>query len=92
VQLTPKSLKNVAELSKMLDQARKVGYAVDDEETTLGVICFAVAVSGFRGDTSSVAVSATVLKHRLTPEFKQALLNDLFALAKGLSNPLVNRS
>jgi len=92
VQLTPKSVKNVKELSAMLDQARKVGYAVDDEETTMGVICYGVAVSGFRGDTSSVAVSATVLKQRLTPEFKQALLNDLFALAKGLSNPLVTRS
>jgi DNA-binding IclR family transcriptional regulator len=92
VQLTPKSVKNVSELSKLLDQARKVGYAIDDEETTLGVICFAVAVAGFRGDTSSVAVSATVLKQRLTPEFRQALLNDLFALAKGLSNPLVTRS
>jgi IclR family transcriptional regulator, blcABC operon repressor len=92
VQLTPKSVKNVTELSAMLEQARKVGYAIDDEETTMGVICYGVAVSGFRGDTSSVAVSATVLKQRLTPEFKQALLNDLFALAKGLSNPLVTRS
>ncbi len=92
VQLTSKSVKNVAELSKMLAEARKNSYAVDDEETTLGVICFAVAVNGFRGDTSNVAVSATVLKQRLTPEFKRALLNDLFALAKGLSNPLVTRS
>ena len=92
VQLTPKSLKNVSELSKSLDQARKLGYAVDDEETTLGVICFAVAATGFRGDTSNVAVSVTVLKNRLTPEFKQAVLADLFKLAKSLSNPLTLRS
>jgi hypothetical protein len=49
-----------------------------------------MAVQGFRGDSSSVAVSVTVLLQRLTPEFRQALLNDLTALAKGLSNPLAN--
>jgi DNA-binding IclR family transcriptional regulator len=92
VQLTPKSIKNVDELSKSLEKARKLGYAIDDEETTLGVICFAVAVTGFRGDSSNVAVSVTVLKDRLTPEFKQAVLADLFALAKQLSNPLTLRS
>ena len=91
VQLTPKSLKNVDQLTKALDMTRKLGYATDDEETTLGVICFAVAASGFRGDTTNVAVSVTVLKQRLTPEFKQALLADLFALAKNLSNPLALR-
>ena len=58
----------------------------------MGVVCFAVAATGFRGDTSNVAVSVTVLKQRLTPEFKQAILNDLYALAKGLSNPLAMRS
>ncbi len=92
VSLTPKSIKNVAELTKSLDQTRKRGYAIDDEEATMGVVCFAVAATGFRGDTSNVAVSVTVLKQRLTPEFKQAILNDLYALAKGLSNPLAMRS
>lgn len=91
VQLTPKSIKNVAELSKNLEMTRKLGYAIDDEEATMGVVCFAVAATGFRGDTSNVAVSVTVLKNRLTPEFKQAVLADLFSLAKQLSNPLTLR-
>ena len=90
VTLTEKSIKNVAELSKDLEKTRDRGYAIDDEEATLGVVCFAMAVQGFRGDSSSVAVSVTVLLQRLTPEFRQALLNDLTALAKGLSNPLAN--
>jgi DNA-binding IclR family transcriptional regulator len=88
VKLTEKSITSVAGLSKDLTGIRERGYAIDNEETTPGVICFAIAVSGFRGDTSAVAVSATVMVQRVTPEFRQSLLNDLFSLRKGLSNPL----
>lgn len=88
VALTDKSLKNVAELSKDLKLTRDRGYAMDDEETTPGVTCFAKAITGFRGDQSAIAVSVTVLTQRLTPNFKQLLLNDLSGIAKGLSNPL----
>jgi DNA-binding IclR family transcriptional regulator len=88
IQLTNKSIKNVAELSKDLEATRERGYSIDDEETTPGVICFAKAVTGFRGDQSAIAVSVTVLAQRLTPNFKSLLLNDLVAMAKGLSNPL----
>jgi DNA-binding IclR family transcriptional regulator len=91
VKLTDKSLTSVAALSKDLTLTRERGYAIDDEEATPGVTCFGHAVAGFRGDTSAVAVSATVLTQRLTPEFRQALLNDLRILAKGLANPLASR-
>jgi DNA-binding IclR family transcriptional regulator len=88
IRLTDKSIKNIAELSKDLEETRERGYAIDDEEATPGVICFAKAVTGFRGDQSAIAVSVTVLAQRLTPNFKSLLLNDLAAIAKGLSNPL----
>ena len=90
VPLTEKSIRTVDQLSKDLAGIRERGYAIDNEEATIGVICFAIAVSGFRGDTSAVAVSATVMTHRVTAEFKQMLLNDLFALAKGLSKPFAS--
>ncbi len=86
--LTKRSIRTVEQLSKDLNATRERGFAIDNEETTPGVICFAIAVSGFRGDTSAVAVSATALVQRVTPEFRQSLLVDLFALGKGLSNPL----
>ena len=88
VQLTNKSIKNVSELSKDLQTTRERGYATDDEEATPGVICYAKAVTGFRGDQSAIAVSVTVLAQRVTPNFKSLLLNDLAAIAKGLSNTL----
>lgn len=91
VKLTEKSLTSISALSKDLALTRERGYAVDDEEATPGVTCFGHAVAGFRGDTSAVAVSATVLTQRLTPEFRQALLNDLRTLARGLANPLASR-
>ena len=88
VAMTEKSLSSVAQLTKELEETRKRGYAIDNEEATPGVVCFGIAATGFRGDASSLAVSATVLAQRLTPEFKQALISDLTALARGLSNPL----
>ena len=88
VKLTEKTITTIAGITKDLAGVRERGYAIDYEETTPGVVCFGIAVSGFRGDTSAVAVSATALLHRVTPEFRQSLLNDLFALGKGLSNPL----
>jgi IclR family transcriptional regulator, blcABC operon repressor len=84
-QLTDKSIRTVAELSKELELTRRRGYAIDDEEATPGVVCFAIALPGLQGDTSPIAVSVTVLAQRLTPEFRQSILNDLFALGKGLS-------
>ena len=88
VKLTEKSIVGIDALLKDLELTKQRGYAIDNEETTIGVTCFGIAVSGFRGDTSSFAVSATVMTQRLTPEFRQSLLNDLHALAKGLANPL----
>ena len=91
VKLTKNSISSVNDLSKDLEQIRARGYATDDEEATLGVICFAKSITGFRGDTSAVAVSATLIKQRVTSEFKQAILADLTALTKGLSNPLTTQ-
>ncbi len=88
VKLTEKSITSLTGLSKELEGIRERGYAIDNEETTPGVMCFAIAISGFRGDTSSVAVSVTALIQRITPEFRQSLLKDLFTLGKGLANPL----
>ena len=88
VKMTDKSIMSVVQLSKDLKLTRERGYAMDDEEATPGVTCFAKAITGFRGDQSSIAVSVTVITQRLTPNFRQLLLNDLNAIAKGLANPL----
>lgn len=88
VKLTEKSITTLAQLTKELELTRERGYAIDNEEATPGVVCFAKSVTGFRGDHTSIAVSVTVLAQRLTPNFRSLLLNDLTALVKGLSNPM----
>jgi DNA-binding IclR family transcriptional regulator len=90
--LTEKSCATLADLQRELELVRGNGYATDVEEATPGVTCFALALTGFRGDSSNLAVSATVLSQRLTPELGAALLQDLRTLADLLSNPMEIKS
>lgn len=43
-----------------LDATRERGYSTDDEETTVGLVCLAVPVRGFRTDSNPFAISVTV--------------------------------
>jgi DNA-binding IclR family transcriptional regulator len=56
--LTPHSVSSLAELRSRLAEARERGYAVDDEETALGMVCIGAVVHGGGGETAgAVAVS-----------------------------------
>lgn len=87
--LSERSLTTAPALLEELATTRARGYAVDDEETTAGVLCLAVPVAGFRTDSAPFAISVTVLKARLTGTFRDALLGDLYDIAAGLENPLL---
>ncbi|TPQ18616.1 IclR family transcriptional regulator [Streptomyces sporangiiformans] len=86
--LSGRSLTSVPALLADLELTRQRGYAVDDEETTTGILCLAVPVQGFRTDSAPFAISVTVLKARLDDEFREALLKDLRTIAAGLENPM----
>lgn len=89
--LTAKSVSTVAELLEELDDVRAQGFAVDDEETTIGVTCFAVAV-GDPGVTARFGISVTTLTSRLGVDVERAdLVAELRALAEVMSNPMVVR-
>ncbi len=89
--LTPRSLATVPELLAQLEEVRAQGWAVDDQETTIGVTCFAVAV-GPPHATARFAVSATVLTSRLEHEVQQAdLIRELRTVAGGMTSPLAPR-
>ncbi len=86
--LTSRSIASVPELLAELDKVREQGWAEDDEETTSGVTCLAIAV-GQEGVPARFAVSATVLTSRLGLDLsREDLLHELLALRKGLSSPL----
>jgi IclR family transcriptional regulator, blcABC operon repressor len=89
--LTERSITTVPALQAELAATRLRGFAVDDEEATPGVVCFAVPVAGFRTESAAFAISVTVLKARLDAEFQDALLADLRTVAAGLENPMLPR-
>lgn len=55
--LTPRTITDRAELDEALETARVRGYAVDDEENTPGVRCFAVALRYARPAQDAISVS-----------------------------------
>jgi DNA-binding IclR family transcriptional regulator len=86
--LTPRSHRDVRSLLDDLAVVRERGYAVDDEETSEGILCLGVAVPRGGPDDAQYAVSATLLKARVDEAFTTALVADLHRLARLLANPM----
>ena len=85
---TANSLRTVAELRADLELVRRRGYAIDDEETVEGVVCYGVMIPGRRPGEGPYAASITLLKARATDERVPLLIDDLHRLARRLSDPL----
>jgi DNA-binding IclR family transcriptional regulator len=86
--LTPNSHRTVQALLTDLAEVRRRGYAIDDEETIEGVVCYGVMIPGRRPGEGPYAASITLLKARATDERTPALIDDLHRLAELLSDPL----
>jgi DNA-binding IclR family transcriptional regulator len=85
---TRKAHGSVEELLADIAQIRARGYAMDDEETVEGVVCYGVLVPSRQSGDAPGAASVTLLKVRATAERVPALLADLRRLAADLSDPL----
>lgn len=59
---TPRAATRTAQLVDDLARTRERGYAVDDEETTEGIVCLAIAVPGLPGAASQFAISVSLVK------------------------------
>ena len=86
--LTANSIGSVEQLRADLAVVRDRGYAMDDEETVEGVVCFGVMIPGRRPGEGPYAASITLLKARATDERVPLLIEDLHLLADRLSDPL----
>lgn len=86
--LSPNSHRTVDALRADLDGVRARGYALDDEETVEGVVCYGIAIPGRLPGDAPHAASITLLKARATDERIPMLLADLRRLAELLSDPL----
>lgn len=79
---TRRSHRTKAALRADLAAIRLRGYAIDDEENTIGVTCYGV---GLHGATPPTAVSTTFVTQRLTPAFADAVVRELTTLAERLT-------
>ena len=87
--VTRKAHATVDELMADIVEIRRRGYAIDDEQTMEGVVCYGVMVPSRQpGGEGPCAASITLLKVRATPERVPALVDDLRWLAGALSDPL----
>jgi DNA-binding IclR family transcriptional regulator len=86
--LTRNSHRRVSELLDDLDEVRRRGHAIDNEETSEGIICLGVAIPR-RAGADQYGVSVTLLKARADEARIEALAADLKRLARLLANPLV---
>ncbi len=85
---TRKAHATVDDLRADLDEIRRRGYAMDDEETMEGVVCYGVMVPSRQPGEGPCAASITLLKVRATAERVPALIADLHWLAAELSDPI----
>jgi DNA-binding IclR family transcriptional regulator len=86
--MTSRSHATVGALLEDLEVVRQRGYAIDDEETVEGVVCYGIVIPGRRPGEGPYAASITLLKVRATDEREQLLLADLHLLQDRLSDPL----
>ena len=87
--LTERSITDPAALRAELHSVRRLGYAMDDEETTPGVTCIAIAVAGFRTDSEPLAISVTTMTSNFDESLRTALLTELRIVGAALGNPLL---
>lgn len=88
VPFTPRSLTSISELMSDLQKSRHRGYFMDDEETNIGVVCFAVPVVDIPGEPAQFAISATLLKARADELNHEEIVEELQQIARALANPL----
>jgi DNA-binding IclR family transcriptional regulator len=90
--LTSNSHRTVAQLRADVDEVRVRGYAVDNEETAEGIVCYGVAIRRQGAASDQYGASVTLLKARATEGRREALVADLSRLRDALANPLQTRA
>jgi DNA-binding IclR family transcriptional regulator len=75
VPLTPHTITDRSELDEVLDEVRIRGYAADNEENTVGLRCYAVALHYAR--PAQDAISASVPIARLTEDREREIVEAL---------------
>ena len=86
--LTEHSIRTGAELKAQLRTIREQGFAFEDEESAIGVVCLGLPVPTRGAHGPNLGVSVTQLKATFTEGAKEAMVGELKDLAKVLGNPM----
>ena len=86
--LTRHGVASVAALLRQLDEVRAQGYAVDDEETAEGMICFGAPVFAARAEAAVAAVAVSAIKSALGARERAELVGAVRELARRMSAEL----
>ncbi|HXP68714.1 MAG TPA: IclR family transcriptional regulator [Candidatus Dormibacteraeota bacterium] len=85
--LTPKTIMNLVQFRQELEKVRHQGFAVDDEETTLGARCVSAPILGADGEAiGAISVSGPVT--RVGREQVGALAGAVIQAAKAISSAM----
>jgi DNA-binding IclR family transcriptional regulator len=84
--ITPHTVTDRAALEEALEVARVRGYATDDEENTVGLRCFAVALR--YATPAQDAISASIPIARLTAEREREVIEALCSVGDKVSRVL----
>ena len=82
--LTPKTIMNLVQLRQELQKIRQRGYAVDDEETTMGARCVSAPILG-AGQEALAAISVSGPTTRIAPSQVAALAQAVIQAAAAIS-------
>lgn len=87
--LTEHSITDPKKLRADLEAIAKRGWAFEDEENTLGVVCVAVPIPTRGTHGANLGLSVTALKATFTKELEDALVGELKNLANILGDPFL---
>lgn len=82
-ELTPHTITSFKGLKEKLEQVRKQGYALDDEENELGVRCIAACIKDYKG-TPKYAFSISAPTNRMSDERIAKLAKNVLETQKKL--------
>jgi IclR family acetate operon transcriptional repressor len=82
---TPHTIISAEQLRAELDRVRERGYAIDDEESTIGVRCFAVPVLDAQREAIA-AISVSGPTARMTDARAPEVVRAIRAAAAGISS------
>jgi DNA-binding IclR family transcriptional regulator len=79
--LTPRTICDADVLIERLAEVREAGYAIDNEEATVGLRCFGMALPASGASVNAISISVPIA--RLDPESEARIIAELVAAVEG---------